>query len=130
MTQHHVLSYDSELELLLVPDSAVFEMAPGVIVAFAVRRASSTPQRPHGISYALVLREKAGGPPWVRFDNAHAVDEPNRGYRRKRATHDHWHRTPKDKGRPYNFTTAAQLLDDFWREVKRTLDEKGIPNDL
>ena len=28
------------------------------------------------------------------------------------------------------FTTALQLLHDFWREVKRTLDEKGIPNDL
>jgi Family of unknown function (DUF6516) len=106
---------DSELELLLALDSAVFEMAPGVIVEFAVRRARSTPHRPHGISYAFVLREKAGGPPWVRFDNAHAVDEKNRGYRRRRATYDHWHRTPKDKGRPYNFTTAAQLLDDFWR---------------
>ena len=39
-------------------------------------------------------------------------------------------RTPKDKGSPYDFTTAARLLDDFWREVKRTLDEKGIRNDL
>jgi hypothetical protein len=121
---------ESELELLLALDGAVFEMAPGVIVEFAVRRAPATPQRPHGISYALVLREKSGGPPWVRFDNAHAVDEKSRRYRRKRTAYDHWHRTPKDKGRPYNFTTVAQLLDDFWREVKRTLDEKGIPNDL
>jgi len=29
------------------------------------------------------------------------------------AAYDHWHRTEKDKGRPYNFTTATQLLDDF-----------------
>jgi hypothetical protein len=35
-----------------------------------------------------------------------------------------------DQGRPYNFTTAIQLLDDFWKEVRRMLDEKGIPNDL
>jgi hypothetical protein len=69
------------------------------------------------------------GGPWVRFDNAHAADK-GRGYRRKRAAYDHWHRTEKDKGRTYNFTTAIQLLDDFWREVRRTLDEKGIPNDL
>jgi hypothetical protein len=108
----------------------VFEMAPGVMVEFAVRHAPTTPQRPLGISYALVLRDKLGGPPWVRFNNAHAAEEKSRGYRRRRATYDHWHRTPKDKGRPYNFTTAAQLLDDFWREVKRTLDEKGIPTDL
>ena len=24
----------------------------------------------------------------------------------------------------------VKLLDDFWREVKRTLDERDIPNDL
>lgn len=46
------------------------------------------------------------------------------------AIYDHWHRTTNDQGRPYEFTTALQLLHDFWREVKRTLDEKGIPNDL
>jgi hypothetical protein len=23
-----------------------------------------------------------------------------------------------------------QLLDDFWREVKRVMDERGIQNDL
>lgn len=46
------------------------------------------------------------------------------------AIYDHWHRTTNDQGRLYEFTTALQLLHDFWREVKRTLDEKGIPNDL
>ncbi len=121
---------DSGLEVLLALDGAGFEMAPGVIVEFAARRTAMTVQRPHGVSYALVLRAKSGGSPWVRFDNAHAVDESGRGYRRKRTAHDHWHRTAKDKGRPYNFTTAVQLLDDFWREVKRALDEKGITNDL
>jgi hypothetical protein len=119
---------EDELELLLSLDGSDFEMAPGVVVEFTARRTGMTPERPHGISYAFVLRQKDGGP-WVRFDNAHAVDK-GRGYRRKRAAYDHWHRTEKDKGRPYNFTTAIQLLDDFWREVKRTLDEKGIPNDL
>lgn len=89
-----------------------------------------TPERPHGIRYALVLRREEGGLPWLRFDNAHAVDEAGRSYRRKRSEYDHWHRTAKDKGRPYSFTTAAALLDDFWREVKRTLDENSIPNDL
>jgi hypothetical protein len=38
--------------------------------------------------------------------------------------------TSGHEGRPYVFTTALKLLDDFWREVKRTLDEKGIPSDL
>lgn len=119
---------EAELELLLSLDGAAYETAPGVIVEFAVRRTPATPQRPHGISYALVLRPKAGGAPWVRFDNAHPVEQRGKG--RKRVVYDHWHRTMHDEGRPYHFTTAPQLLDDFWREVKRTLDEKDIPNDL
>ena len=121
---------EEELESLLALDGAEFEMASGVIVEFTIRRTDPTAERPHGISYALVLRPKRGGASWVRFDNAHAVQAPGRGYRRKRIAYDHWHRTGKDKGRPYNFTTAMQLLEDFWQEVKRTLDEKEIPNDL
>ncbi len=121
---------EGELEPLLALDGAEFEMAPGAVVEFTVRRTEPTAERPHGISYALVLRPKRGGAPWVRFDNAHAVRPPGRGYKRKRAAFDHWHRTAKDKGQPYDFATAIQLLEDFWLEVKRTLDEKGIPNDL
>lgn len=114
------------LKLLLSLDGAAYEMAPGVLVEFTIKRTAATPQRPHGISYSIVLRPKEGGAPWVRFDNTHAVV---RGGRR-RVAHDHWHRTEHDEGRPYEFTTAIKLLDDFWREVKRTLDEKNIPHDL
>jgi hypothetical protein len=121
---------EGELEILLALDGFDFEMVPGVIVEFSVRRTVVTPERPHGISYALVLRRRDGGRPWVRFDNAHTVDRGGRRYRRKRAAYDHWHRTETDKGRSYDFTTAAQLLDDFWKEVRRALDEKGIQNDL
>jgi Family of unknown function (DUF6516) len=117
-----------ELELLLSLDGAAYKMAPGVVVEFTIKRTATTPQRPHGVSYALVLRPKTGGAPWVRFDNAHAVTQSGRG--RGRVVHDHWHRTEHDEGRPYEFTTASELLDDFWREVKRTLDEKDIPHDL
>ncbi|MFZ3238568.1 MAG: DUF6516 family protein [Stellaceae bacterium] len=118
----------NELELLLSLDGAAYEMAPGVIVEFTIKRTAVTPQRPHGVSYALVLRPKSGGTPWVRFDNAHAVTPGGRG--RGRVVHDHWHRTEHDEGRLYEFATASKLLDDFWREVKRTLDEKDIPHDL
>ena len=102
---------EDELELLLSLDGAKYEMAPGVIVGFAVRRMKKTPQRPHGISYALVLRPKAGGAPWVRFDNAHPIERGGR--RRKRIVYDHWHRTTEDEGRPYAFTTSLKLLHDF-----------------
>ena len=120
----------SELDLLLELDGARFEMAPGAIVQFRVRRVEITPERPHGIIYAFVLRPKAGGEPWVRFDNAHPATGGRRGYRQRQVAYDHWHRTPYDRGSPYQFTTVERLLDDFWREVKRTLDEQGILNDL
>jgi hypothetical protein len=86
-------------------------------------------QRPPGISYALVFRP-ANGEPFVRFDNAHVPNRPSGKYVKTSAAYDHWHRDEHEIGRPYKFTTALQLLDDSWREVKRVMDERGIPNDL
>ena len=121
---------EAGLALLLALGGFDFEMAPGVVVEFTVRLTDITLERPHGISYAFVLRSRDGGRPWLKFDNAHRVDRDGRGYRRKRAAYDHWHRTEKDKGRPYDFTTADRLLDDFWKQVKRVLDERGIAHTL
>jgi hypothetical protein len=125
-----IIEVDHELELLLSLDGVSFETAGGYIVEFSTSRTAVTTARPHGISYALVFRHKAGGAPLIRFDNAHPV--PHRGARfaKRPPGFDHWHRTEDDPGRPYEFTTAAQLLDDFWSEVGRIMNEKGIPHDL
>lgn len=124
------MAEDSELEFLLSLDETSYEAAAGYVVEISAKRVPPTKQRPHGIDYSLVLRPTAGGEPLVRFDNAHGV--PHRGGRhvRAQAAHDHWHRSENDVGRPYAFTTAGQLLEDFWREVKRALDEKGIAHGL
>ncbi|MFO1432029.1 MAG: DUF6516 family protein [Candidatus Competibacteraceae bacterium] len=121
---------DDELEILLSLDGLSYEAAAGYIVEFSARRTDKTPERPHGISYALLFRPKAGGPPYVKFDNAHAVKHRGGKYVSNPTTYDHWHRTEKDIGRPYRFINAVQLLEDFWHEVKRVMDEKGICNDL
>lgn len=123
------MSEDSELEILLSLDGARFEAANRYVVEFMARRTDPTPQRPHGLSYSLVFRPD-GGEPDVKFDNAHAVDRPGGKYVKTSRAHDHWHRSVGDRGRPYAFTTAAQLLEDFWREVKRVMDEKGLDHDL
>jgi hypothetical protein len=120
----------AELEVLLNLDGASYEAAAGYVVEFSARRVPSAEQRPYGIAYSLVLRAKAGGEPLVRFDNAHGVAHRGGRHVRRPAAHDHWHRTAGDPGRTYVFTTASQLLEDFWREVKRALDEKGVPHDL
>jgi hypothetical protein len=118
-----------ELEVLLTLDGASYEAAPGYVVEFVVKRTSKTPQRPHGVSYALVFRP-IHGEPYLRFDNAHAADRPGGRFVKVSAAYDHWHRDENDPGRPYQFTTAMRLLDDFWAEVKRVMNEKGIPNDI
>ena len=123
------MSDDAELELLLSLDGASYEAAEGYVVEFKVQRTNPTATRPHGIIYALVFRPK-GSKPYVRFDNAHGVESLGGKYVKAPVAYDHWRQTEEDAGRPYGFTTAAQLLNDFWREVKRTMNERGIPNDL
>ena len=123
------INEDHELELLLGLDGHRFEAAAGYLVEFTASRTPPTAQRPHGISYALVFRMD-GDNPLIKFDNAHGVANLSRGYKQKPTAYDHWHRGPSDPGRPYQFESAAKLLGDFWNEVKRVLDEKGIEHDL
>ncbi len=123
------MNENAELELLLSLDGARYEAAEGYVVEFKVQKTNPTPSRPHGIIYAFVFRPD-GGIPLVRFDNAHGVQRMGGKYVKAPVAYDHWHQTDDDKGRPYIFTSAVQLLDDFWREVKRTMNERGIPNDL
>jgi hypothetical protein len=62
----------------------------------------------------------------VGFDNAHGVAAKGARFRRRAVEQDHWHRTSDDPGRPYGFTTADQLLADFFAEVKSVLSTRGI----
>ena len=77
------------------------------------------------LDYSMTLHAP-GGTRLVGFDNAHQV--PAKGSRFKKAPkrYDHWHRTETDTGRPYKFTDAATLIEDFYDEVKRVLDEHGV----
>jgi Family of unknown function (DUF6516) len=118
-----------ELEVLLSLDGASYEAAAGYVVEYVVKRTTKTAERPHGISYALVFRPVKGDP-YVKFDNAHAVKRPGGRFVKTSSAYDHWHRDENDPGRPYAFTTAMKLLEDFEAEIKRTMNAKGIPNDL
>ena len=92
---------------------------------FEIARVNSTPERPHGLRYAFTLHDSDGNR-LVGFDNAHGIAPLGSRFRRVGAEHDHWHRTGDDPGRPYAFTTADQLLADFFAEVRRVLDERGV----
>ncbi|WP_210254844.1 DUF6516 family protein [Methylocapsa sp. S129] len=97
----------------------------GYWLKFEIGRVTPTPERPHGLRYSFTLHD-AEGNRLVGFDNAHRASPPKSGYRRTRIERDHWHRAGDDPGRPYAFTTADQLLADFFAEARRVLNDHGV----
>ena len=90
-----------------------------------IKRRKATLERPHGLSYSFTLHAP-DGTRLVGFDNAHDVPARGSQFRRRTNASDHWHRTEKDPGRPYVFKDAETLIDDFFDEVERVLEERGV----
>ena len=69
--------------------------------------------------FAQRLRDRVKG-----FDNAHAVWRPRQDrYSGRIMTYDHQHRHTKDKGVPYEFQDAYQLMKDCFTEVDKIIQE-------
>ena len=117
---------DHGLEFLLAFDGRVHHLEAGYWLKFEIKRVAAAEARPHGLSYSLTLHAPDGAR-LVGFDNAHVVPARGSRFRRLPATNDHWHRTESDRGRPYRFVDADTLLQDFFREVRRVLRDRGIP---
>lgn len=114
---------DPGLDTLLdLHDQTLFVDDIGHWVKFVVLRTEVTPGRPHGLSYSLTLHAP-DGTRLVGFDNAHPVRERRGPGNRARVESDHRHRLRTI--RPYDYTDAATLLEDFWKEVDAVLRERG-----
>jgi len=111
---------DPGLDALLDLDSQVLVVDPqgGHWVKFVVRRVPFSPEKPHGLDYALTLHGPDGGR-LAGFDNAHPV-----GRRKRGEPQDHRHRLRTV--RPYDYEDAATLLADFWTLVDAVLKERGV----
>ncbi len=116
---------EHELAFLLDFDGARYLFDEGYWVKIEVGRTEPTPQRPHGLTYSFTLHDPEGRR-LLGFDNAHGVPPRGGRYKAKPVAHDHWHRTDKDKGRPYEFRSAFDLVQDFLDEVERVLRERGV----
>ncbi len=123
------ISDEHTLEFLLAFDGRVHHLEGGYWLKFEFGRMTPTPERPHGLSYSFTLHDPDRNR-LIGFDNAHRVAPLASGYSRPQVENDHWHRTGDDPGRPYEFTTADQLLADFFAEVRRVLSERGISEDV
>jgi hypothetical protein len=114
------------LEFLLAFDGHVHHLEKGYRIKFEIRRVEATKARPHGLSYSFTLHAP-DGTRLIGFDNAHVVPAAGSRFRQPPETSDHWHRMENDPGRPYAFKDADTLLQDFFREVRRILADRGVP---
>jgi Family of unknown function (DUF6516) len=116
---------DHTLEFLLAFDGHIHHLEQGYWIKFEIKKAEATATRPHGLSYSFTLHAP-DGTRLVGFDNAHGVPAAGSRFKRRARASDHWHRTESDPGAPYTFKDADTLLQDFFREVRRVLNERGI----
>lgn len=116
---------DHGLEFLLGFDGRVHHLEKGYWLKFEIARVTATTNRPHGLSYSFTLHAP-DGTRLVGFDNARDVPARGSRFKRRDKSTDHWHRTEKDPGRPYEFKNAETLIDDFFDEVERVLRDRGI----
>ena len=113
------------LEFLLGFDGRIHHLEKGYWLKFEITRVDATRNRPHGLAYSFTLHAP-DGTRLVGFDNAHDVPAKGSRFKRRVKATDHWHRTEKDPGRPYEFKDAETLIDDFFDEVERVLRDRGI----
>jgi hypothetical protein len=114
---------DLGLETLLDLDGSIIDQGNGYWIKIEAWRAQAGDDMPHGIRYSLTLHEPYGKR-ILGYDNAHATRSPRKfKYAGRRLPFDHKHRHASDKGVPYEFQNAYQLLEDFFKDVDRVLRE-------
>ena len=114
---------DIGLEVLLSLDGTEYTEENGYWYKIEASRVDPTKERPHGIRYNLTLHDNYNQR-ILGFDNAHAVKAKKHGYYTGVImSYDHVRRSIKDKGLPYEFKDAQQLLNDFLNEVNSVLNK-------
>ncbi|MCI0506181.1 MAG: DUF6516 family protein [Gammaproteobacteria bacterium] len=115
---------DTGLDTLLELDGYIIEQGNGFWVKIEARlQKSPTKEKPHGISYSLTLHDPYGQR-ILGYDNAHAVPDKRKSkFSARRIEYDHKHESLKDKGSPYEFADAYQLLKDFFEDVDKVLKQ-------
>ncbi len=111
------------LETLLDLHDSILEQEGGFWIKIEAWQAPASNQVRHGIRYSLTLHDRFGTRV-LGYDNAHAVKPPKKfKFAGRQWPYDHRHRTASDKGTPYAFESAQQLLEDFFAEADRVIKE-------
>lgn len=114
---------DPAIDVLLELDGAAWKRIDGYSVKIHARRVVPSPAVPHGIRYSLTLHDPHGNR-ILGYDNAHAVKPSNKfKYAGRVLPYDHKHRYASDRGVPYEFKDAQTLIDNFYADVERVVQE-------
>jgi hypothetical protein len=116
------MASDTGLATLLDLNGSIIAQENGCWVKIEAWEARKSDEMPHGIRYCLTLHDRHGTR-ILGYDNAHALKPPKKGFAGRRLAFDHRHRHARDKGVPYEFESAYQLLADFFSEVDTVLKE-------
>ena len=112
-----------DLDVLLELHGTEYTEDNGYWYKIEAWQVAPSPEIPHGIRYNLTLHNNHNKR-IMGFDNAHAIKSRKRGkFKGRRVVYDHQHINALDKGTPYTFSSAEQLLNDFFTQVNLILDE-------
>ena len=116
------MSKDKGLDYLLDLDGEILDQEGGCWIKIEARKLDhATDECPHGIKYCLTLQDSYGKR-LLGFDNAHQIKTRKKGrFVGRSIVYDHKHMNPGDKGVPYVFESAEQLITDFFIEVDKAL---------
>lgn len=119
------MSNDKGLNYLLDLDGQILVQDSGYWIKIEAKQlARATKECPHRIKYCLTLHDRYGKRV-MGFDNAHPIRTRKKGrYTGRSIYYDHRHMDSADKGTPYVFESAEQLMTDFFAEVDKIL--KGL----
>lgn len=121
--KHH----DAGIATLLDLNGQIIDQGDGFWIKIDAWRVVTSADIPHGVRYSLTLHEPYGKR-ILGYDNAHAIKPPKKfKFVGVRLPYDHRHRHVSDKGVPYEFRDAYQLLSDFFTEVDKVLEEVRKP---
>ncbi|WP_449106827.1 toxin-antitoxin system TumE family protein [Pseudomonas mohnii] len=113
---------DYALDTLLDLHQQILVQEGGYWIKIEAHQVLPSEHIPHGIRYSLTLHD-GNGTRVLGYDNAHSVKPSKFKYAGQVLPYDHKHRSSEDKGVPYEFKDPQQLLQDFFADVDRVLEQ-------
>lgn len=116
------MEHDGGLETLLLMDGVEHFLDNGYWWKIEAREVEKSKSRPHGIRYCLTFHDNHNTRIFG-MDNTHIPKNKRKGYHGRIVKFDHVHKDEKDKGTPYAFVNAEQLLTDFLKRVEEITEQ-------